>query len=315
MNKNVRNFGIIIIKDGDTEFLDLNLRKHFFELNGDLGISFNNIYTDYSYYSVVSNKVNAFKQITGNIYFGYNTNNKEAYKEYDIFYNKIINADHLILQYWNLNNFFYKDIDLVDVSKTEIDKELRILKTQATFQSLSNWYEIIEADKIIAFPEDYYSNKEFPDEGFVGSESDVMFKDFYIDGKKMIGYKYDNHDVTYSQNVISLEYTNNSNINGGLSRFYIEGNTILGTKEVIIEIYQNNQLFGKEIIDISKFYGRFRFDNIYGKINASVDNISVYNNRDYNQLGIIGIPSGDVYINIEGLDDYKLVFYKEKAVV
>ena len=324
---NVRQFRLRLTYDTVPEtvkYVDLNDNSNFFELTGDLGFTKTNTYYTYANYASVVDTAISNNNIQGNLYFGYNSSRQKAYKDYQNFFEEVLSANHIQLEYWNVNDVYYRDIDFVEGKKTEVDKETHVLVVQVTMTPLSNWYQLNTAVSEHHLPESPNSKHFYKSDstqlGTIASY-DVEYNNSQ--------YQYDNDEYNpMYQDTLYVAAKGNSLLMNNLSRFRITGYLPANTSSFEIYLFDEDkqQMVGREVFNTKISYPDklfIDFENLYGEFECYYENngqkYSIYNNRDFNTemhglSGIYGIPNGNIRL-VTTLQSPKMIYYTEKITV
>ena len=304
------------------KYIDLNDNNNFFELSGDLGFEKNNTYYTYANYASVIDTAVTNKNIQGNLYFGYNKPKQEGYLDYQKFFEEVLSADHVQLEYWNLNDVYYRDVDIVSAQKTEFDHDKKILCTQLVMTPLSNWYTLNNVKNEHHLPEVSFGKH------FIGENLGTI-TGLDVEYNQAGQYQYDNDSYNPMFNdTLYMAVKGNSLLMNNLSRFRITGTLQSGNQTFEIFLFDEDaqKMVAREKFDIKTSYHKdvyVDFENIYGEYECyyvlNGKKYSIYNNRDFNTemhglSGIYGIPNGNIRL-VTTLKNAKLVVYTEKMTV
>lgn len=207
----VRQFSLVNEKGQEFSLMDIQ-NYCFLSSPTGLGINFNSNYEQMGNTFVESIRKVSMGKIPGSLYFL----NYDKYREFSDF---VFRSNKLtfkyIIPYLNSQKTFYKDVKIMSLSKTEIDKKYNILVSQISFDCLTLWYET----NIVKYEMD--------------DEEDAIVWDF----------QWDSYFVDYGSR--DIEFLNDGQVDSSIE-LVVDGEF----EDITIQLYIENELYQEVPIDV-----------------------------------------------------------------
>ena len=256
----VRQFSLL--NEKGQEFSLMDIQKYcFLSSPSGLGINFQSDYEQMGNTFVESIRKVAQGKISGSLYFI----NYDKYKEFSnfVFSSNILKFKYII-PYINGEKTFYKDIKLINLSKSELDHKLSVLASQVSFDCLTLWYE----NNIIEYSYD--------------SNADALVWDFIWDSYFV---DYGNRDIEF--------------LNSGQSDATIELEVDGEFEDLNMQLYIENELYQEIPINVrvenfeKLFYSSKENEFEISKIlsDGTKQSLFTLNNIDFSKDNVIRIPT------------------------